>query len=180
MTITGCSAQVQEPHNTVPFPTRVIYSSPFPEKEKDKQAEYNNYYYIRAREHTEKGVNVVEIAEMYQDVMGRPMPRFVEHEVLAMLDAGIQADMICAVLAYTGGAPRPSWVYARTVLEKQAAMGARTAAEFHGNVSKWRSSRAAGGKRVQEQQYQQRPADPQLDDVPEDQLAEMRRQNHDR
>ena len=176
MAITESSVQSQETHNTVSFPSRATYLYSLPGRENNNQSQYNNYYYIRAREHTENDVNVVEIAEMYQDVLGRPMPRFVEREVLTMLDSGIQADMICAVLAYTGGAPRPSWVYARTVLEKQAAMGAHTAADFHGNVCRWRSNHAAeGGKRVIEQQYQQRPVDPRIDDIPEELLEEMRR-----
>lgn len=176
MAITASSITNTDSPNVTRFPSRATYSSFLPDKEKNDHTVYNNYYYIRAREHIENDVNLVEIAEMYHDVMGRPMPRFVEHEVMAMLQTGIQPDMVCAVLAYTGGAPRPSWVYARTVIEKQAGMGARTAADFHGNVGRWRSSRAAsGGKRVIEQQYEQRQCSADDDGIPADLLEEATR-----
>ena len=115
---------------------------------------------------------------MYYDTLGREMPRYIAHEVQGMIDAGIEPDMICAVLAYTTGAPRPSWAYARTVIEKQFLQGAKTAAQFHENIGKWRVSRAAKPntyvRPVQEQQYSQRVYDPdELDEIPEEQLAEM-------
>lgn len=171
--------------NVARFPTRAraTYLNALPDNVKAQGCEYNYYYYIRAREHIENDVQ--EIADMYLDIMGRPMPRFVLREVQEYMQNGIGADMISAVLAYTGGAPRPSWAYARAVIDKQAAMGARTAAEFNGNVSRWRASKVAPNpssaspapkaKRVIEQQYEQRHYDPEeLNAIPEDLLAEMR------
>lgn len=159
---------VQNPCNTTN-----VYS--FPEKKNNKHADNNNYYYIRARE--DISLDVQMVAEMYLDTLGRPMPRFVLKQVLELFDAGIQPDMVCAVLAYTAGAPRPSWAYARAVIERQAAGGARTAEDFYGNVSSWRQKRAqAPGepRRIRDQQYEQRQYDrEELDGIPEDQLAEM-------
>ena len=171
MAITESSVANTSAPNVTRFPSRATYSYTLPDKEKNDHTVYNNYYYIRAREETKNGVQMA--AEMYLDVLGRPMPRFVEQEVLGLLDAGIQPDMICAVLAYTGGAPRPSWVYARTVIEKQAAMGARTAEDFNGNVAKWRSSRQAGGKRVLQQRYEQRTYGPEMDGIPDDLMRDL-------
>lgn len=161
--------------STAPIGTPNVY--PFPEKKKNNQAYNNNYYYTRAREDISLGVQMV--AEMYFDTLGREMPRFVGQEVQGMIDAGIEPDMICAVLAYTTGAPRPSWAYARAVIEKQAMQGAKTADQFHENVGKWRDSRSrqtsTNARPVQEQRYSQRPADPSMDEIPPDQLAEMER-----
>lgn len=183
MAITESGYPQQHNHNmdnVSAFPSRANNLYSLPEIENNNR-DYNNNYYIRARENTENGVYLSEIGEMYHDVLGRPLPRFVANEVQAMLDGGIQADMICAVLAYTGGAPRPSWAYARAVIQKQAAMGARTAADFNGNVAQWREKKAAppapfgGGKRVVEQQYAQRRYDPaELDAIPEELLSMMR------
>lgn len=146
----------------------------FPEKN-NNQAYNNNYYYTHARE--DISLDVQMVGEMYLDTLGRQMPRYIAMDVQGMIDAGIGADMICAVLAYTTGAPRPSWAYARAVIEKQAAMGAKTAEQFHENVGKWRDSRSrqmsTNVRPVQEHRYQQRPFDPSLDDVPEEQLAAM-------
>ena len=159
---------------TAPIVTPNVY--PFPEKKNNNQAN-NNYYYTRAREDINLGVQMV--AEMYYDTLGREMPRYIGHEVQGMIDAGIQPDMICAVLAYTAGAPRPSWAYARVVLEKQAQMGAKTAEQFHENIGKWRDSRSrqpcTNARPVQEHRYSQRPADPADDDIPPEQLEAMQR-----
>lgn len=159
---------------TAPIVIPNVY--PFPDKKNNQQSN-NNYYYTRAREDISLGVQMV--SEMYFDTLGREMPRFVGQEVQSMIDAGIEPDMICAVLAYTTGAPRPSWAYARAVIEKQAQMGAKTAAQFHENIGKWRDTRSrqtsTNARPVQEQRYSQRPADPTLDDIPPEQLAEMAR-----
>lgn len=161
--------------STAPILTPNVY--PFPDKKNTKQANNNNYYYTRAREDT--SLDVQAVAEMYFDTLGREMPRYVGQEVQALIDAGIDAGMICAILAYTAGAPRPSWAYARAVIDKQAQMGAKTAEQFHENVGKWRDSRArqmcTNARTVQEQRYQQRPYDASDDDIPADQLAEMAR-----
>lgn len=121
----------------VPFPC-----TPIPE-EIENHNQNNNYYYIRVRAREQIPPEMAEICEMYQDVFDRPMARYYQKQALEYLASGIQADMICAVIAYTGGAPRPSWAYASAVIERQAAQGARTAADFRGNVSSWRSTRSA-------------------------------------
>lgn len=163
--------------NVVPFArTRVNTPSSTPNSDCTQQSEYNNYYYTHARE--DITMDVQEISEMYLDTLGRPMPRFVLNQVQQLITAGIQPDMICAVLAYTAGAPRPSWSYAYTVIQRQAAMGAKTAADFHGNVNQWRQDRAAPKqysqpKRVIEQRYEQRTYDSSYNDIPADQLEEM-------
>lgn len=164
MAIAACSTPTS---NVIPYPDN-----------KNSNTD-NNYYYTHAHAR-----ELAEVAEMYQDTMGRPLPRYTATEVLELIQSGIQADMICAVLAYTAGAPRPSWAYARAVIERQAAQGARTAADFRGNVSSWRQQRAAApgaaapgaaapAKRVIEQQYEQRTYSPeQYAEIPEELLRE--------
>lgn len=143
---------------------------PYPER--NKTVADNNYYYIRARE------EMNEISEMYFDVLGRPLPRYTANEIAGMLEAGIDAGLICAVLAYTGGAPRPSWAYAKAVIERQIAQGAKTAEDFHGNCTSWRQKRAVGAapaKTVVEQRFSQRPYDKSMDEFDPELLEEARR-----
>ena len=81
-------------------------------------------------------------------------------------------------LAYTGGAPRPSWAYAKAVIERQIAQGAKTAEDFHGNCTSWRQKRAVGAapvKTVVEQRYSQRSYDPSIDEYDPELLEEARR-----
>jgi len=120
------------------------------------------------------------LAEVYQDVLCRPMPHFVAAELAERMQAGAQPDMLAAILEYTGGAPRPSWAYARAVIDRQLARGTRTAAAFRAGVEQYRAARctqtAQPAKRVQEQQYSQRPYDPAEDDtLSPEQLAELAR-----
>lgn len=166
--------------NTYPVtPTRL---------ENNRNGDNNNYYYTRtrAREGTQDG-DMAMLAEVYQDVLGRPMPRFVANELAERMQAGAQPDMLAAILEYTGGAPRPSWAYARAVIDRQLAMGTRTAAAFRHGVEQYRAARCAqtdqpgqpgryGPRRVQEQLYSQRPYDPAEDDtLSPEQLAELAR-----
>ncbi len=128
------------------------------------------------------------LAEVYADVLGRPMPRFVAAELAERMQAGAQPDMLAAVLEYTGGAPRPSWAYARAVIDRQMGQGVLTASAFRRGVEQYRAERAAlppqhapigtakPQKRVIEQQYEQRPYDPAEDDtLSPEQLAELAR-----
>lgn len=170
-------------NNIIPYPNREILTD-----------EYNNYYntranacardtraYARAREALPDQLQ--EIAEIFADVFSRPLSPWYRQQVEGYLSSGVQPDMICAVIAYTAGAPRPSWAYASAVLDRQIAQGARTAADFQGNVSSWRNSRSAAApvKRVVEQQYGQREYKPgQFDDIPEDLLADLRSMNDER
>lgn len=192
----------QEPCKVVPYPYPTRSPEPAPRArtcattypvtpsrlENNNNGDNNNYYYTRtrAREGAYDG-ELAMLAEVYQDVLGRPMPRFVASELAERMQAGAQPDMLAAILQYTGGAPRPSWAYARAVIDRQMAMGTRTAAAFKRGVEQYRAARCTetaqpgqpgqyGLKRVQEQQYSQRPYDPAEDDLlsPE-QLAELAR-----
>ena len=85
--------------------------------------------------------------------------------MLSMVEQGAALDLIAAVIEYSASAPRPSWVYARTVLRRQMDIGTRTAAEFVTACSEYRrkaAERAAGPRRVAEQCYSQREYGPEL------------------
>ncbi|MBQ2930283.1 MAG: DnaD domain protein [Clostridia bacterium] len=58
------------------------------------------------------------------------MPKFVEREIMAMINGGIEPNMVVCVLEYTACAPRPSWAYARTVLIRNEEKGITTASGF--------------------------------------------------
>lgn len=90
---------------------------------------YNNNTRARARE------KIIAIHEAYEDVLGRPMPKFVEREIMGMIADGIEPDMVRAVLEYTACAPRPSWAYARTVLIRNDEKGIKTASAFYTSLA---------------------------------------------
>lgn len=105
------------------------------------QPDNNNYYYTRAREDITCDV-MQELGEIYADVLGRDMPRFVARYLHQCMEHGAQADLLGAILEYTGGAPRPSWAYARAVIDRQMMRGARTASDFWHGVDEYRSQQA--------------------------------------
>lgn len=102
-----------------PFPSRLSETK----QERDNNYNNNNYTRTRARE-------ILQIDEVYEDVLGRKMPRFVEREILGMLADGAEPLLIRDVLEYTACAPRPSWAYARTVLYRTMERGIYTSLGF--------------------------------------------------
>ena len=80
-----------------------------------------------------------DFAQIYEDSIGRPMPRIVEREISEMMEHGISSGLIGAVLEYTASAPRPSWAYARTVILRNYAKGINDEEEFNESIGglKW-------------------------------------------
>lgn len=87
----------------------------------------NNNNHVRARAYAREWQKILDA---YEDVIGRPMPKFVQREAEGFIASGVQPDMIVAILEYTACAPRPSWAYARTVLYRSEERGMRSAADF--------------------------------------------------
>ena len=87
----------------------------------------NNNNHVRARAYAREWQKILDA---YEDVMERPMPRFVQRECEGFINSGIQPDMIIAILEYTACAPRPSWAYARTVLYRSEEKGMHSAVDF--------------------------------------------------
>lgn len=112
---------------TNPATTTNVYT--FPKENNTNLApndhDNNNNNHVRARAYAWE-----KVKDAYQDVLGRPMPRFVEREITGLLHAGVELDMVLAVIEYTACAPRPSWAYARTVLIRNEERGIRTASDF--------------------------------------------------
>ena len=128
MAITASSITNTDSPNVTQFPARdrqnTLPDNVYPISDTDHDNNnYNNRVRARARE-------MLKIHETYQDVLGRPMPRFVEQEVLGMIASGIEPAMIKDVLEYTACAPRPSWAYARTVILRNEEKGVTTALAF--------------------------------------------------
>lgn len=118
-TTASCTQIPQNTTNVVTFPEK--YNDQLePNHDHDNN---NNHACARARAWR-------EVLDAYEDVMGRPMPRFVQSECEGFERSGVQLDMIKAVIEYTACAPRPSWAYARTVLYRSEERGIRTAADF--------------------------------------------------
>lgn len=75
-----------------------------------------------------------DFGQVYEDSIGRPMPRVVEREIAEMMARGISSGLIMAVLEYTAAAPRPSWAYARTVILRNYAKGINDEGEFNESI----------------------------------------------
>jgi len=146
----------------------------------NRQIYINNIYIrARAREETEQLVS-----SCYASQLGYWPTAAIMEQLRTMMNGGADASLLCAVLEYTAqSAPRPSWAYARTVLQKQIAAGVKDADGFNQACSAYRAARSAAAPaytpgyykpQVQEQRYEQRHYDPaEYDDIPEDQLAQM-------
>lgn len=113
------AATAHDPNNVYSFP---LLNDNQLEPNHDHD-DYNNHARARARRWR-------EILDAYEDVMGRPMPRFVQTECEGFESNGMELDMIKAVIEYTACAPRPSWAYARTVLYRSEERGMKTAIDF--------------------------------------------------
>lgn len=100
------------------------------EKSYNQTETHNNNNYNNNNTRARACEKIIEIHEAYEDVMGRAMPKFVEREIMAMINGGIEPDMVIAVLEYTACAPRPSWAYARTVLIRNEEKGITSSSAF--------------------------------------------------
>lgn len=117
-TASGAAANL-DPKNVYSFP-KVNNNQLDPNHNHD-----NNNHHARARAREWQ-----DLLDAYEDVMGRPMPRFVQSEVEGFVRSGVQLDMVKAIIEYTACAPRPSWAYARTVLYRSEERGMRSATDF--------------------------------------------------
>ncbi len=78
----------------------------------------------------------------YQYTLGYPASRSVQIQLIKLLETDC-ASLICAVLEYTAAtAPRPSWPYARAVINKQLAMGNKSAEGFNAACERYRAEHA--------------------------------------
>lgn len=75
-----------------------------------------------------------DFGQIYEDSIGRPMPRVVDREISEMMGRGISSGLIAAVLEYTAAAPRPSWAYARAVILRNYAKGINDEEEFNESI----------------------------------------------
>lgn len=155
-----------------------------------------NIYNTRARAREGDGTTANDIVEAcYYTQLGYSPTPAIKGQIAQMMADGADHSLICAVLEYTAKtAPRPTWAYARSVIERQMVAGSRTADDFCQSVERYLaekqkkararvdcyrdgeyfSSRTQWGKRVIEQQYGQREYDPKAyDGLSPEQLAEM-------
>lgn len=123
-----------------------------PEESSSLSQDYNYYY-------------KAQIEEAYTAIYGRKMPPVIRSQIRSLMAQGAMPDLITAVIEYSAAAPRPSWAYARTVLERQLSMGTRTAEQFEASCMAFRRKAAAKaaawrGKILPEQNYSQRDYSP--------------------
>lgn len=72
----------------------------------------------RAQEMVALDLAMDRIAEMYADVLGRPIPRFMLEEVELNLQSGYEADWYIYALKETASAPHPSWRYVMAIVNR--------------------------------------------------------------
>lgn len=110
-------------------------------KKEQNNNNYNNNYNNNTRARVERALSAErnatsqqamhgDFAQIYEDSIGRPMPRIVGREISEMMEHGVSSGLISAVLEYTAGAPRPSWAYARTVILRNFSKGINSEDEF--------------------------------------------------
>ncbi len=184
-TMAGTSAQRKHPQtpvrdNRITDKDNIIYI-------------YNTRARTRVEENPDQETEIIKTA-FYMALGYWPTP-IIMQQVSAFLQSGIDAGLIAAVLRYTGEhAPRPTWAYARSVIDRKCRDGITTAAAFESSVAAWYAQRqmpvspspAAQGrgnriparrtKTVIEQQYDQRDYDPAVvDGLTPDEIAEAMR-----
>lgn len=133
------------------------YNNNKPEESNSLSQDYNYYY-------------KAQIEEAYTAIYGRKMPPVIRSQIRSLMAQGAMPDLIAAVIEYSAAAPRPSWAYARTVLERQLSMGTRTAEQFEAACDRYRrkaAEKAASWRKIlPEQNYSQREYDPAKVDGP--------------
>ena len=116
------------------------------------QEPYNNYYnnnYLVDGISPKQDNNAraqdpgwLAIEGAYFATYGRAIAPVVRTQMQAMLEQGAAPDLLAAVIEYSAAAPRPSWAYARTVIQRQMQQGTRTAAEFTAACAAYRQKAA--------------------------------------
>lgn len=141
---------------------------PFPQPYNNNIQESNlsqsNYYY---------NIELPQLMAVYQQELGYPMPPAVQRQCARLLtESGCTAGLIAAVIEYTAvTAPRPSWPYARSVINAQLTAGVTTAEAFEAACNAFRAKRArVGTKRLPEQSYTQRDYGPEVDGPSEEDI----------
>ena len=71
------------------------------------------------------------VLECYRSMLGYPAAPSVRMQMAKQLETA-EASLLCAALEYTAAhAPRPTWAYAKAVIDRQIILGSRTAADFN-------------------------------------------------
>lgn len=143
------------------------YNNNKPEESSSLSQNYNYYY-------------KAQIEEAYTATYGRKMPPVIRSQIRSLMAQGAMPDLIAAVIEYSAAAPRPSWAYARTVLERQLSMGTRTAEQFEAACDSYRrkaAEKAAAwrGKSLPEQNYSQRDYSPMEGGMSQADIEEARK-----
>lgn len=138
-----------------------------PEESSSLSQDYNYYY-------------KAQIEEAYTAIYGRKMPPVIRSQIRSLMAQGAMPDLIAAVIEYSAAAPRPSWAYARTVLERQLSMGTRTAEQFEASCMAFRRKAAVKaaawrGKILPEQNYSQREYGPECGGMSAADIEEAKR-----
>lgn len=141
------------------------YNNNKPEESSSLSQDYNYYK--------------AQIEEAYTAIYGRKMPPVIRSQIRSLMAQGAMPDLIAAVIEYSAAAPRPSWAYARTVLERQLSMGTRTAEQFEASCMAFRRKAAAKAaswrKILPEQDYSQRDYSPMEGGMSAADIEEARR-----
>ena len=131
------NARVRARARIVDSPPKALQQSPEEIKAQQERDTARQKAYIAKvrKEYWLSSVSADMLAD-YQDVMGRPMPDIVRNEIAAMIKSGINRSMIAALIQYTADAPRPSWAYARAVIQRNVAKGINNWADFMDSIGR--------------------------------------------
>ena len=73
---------------------------------------------VRAREEALVSIAIEELRRDHLDILGRPMPRFTERQLLADLEEGTPSTYYHYALQEAAAAPMPSWRYVLAIVAR--------------------------------------------------------------
>lgn len=88
---------------------------------------------------TRARANMVE--NYYQECFGFRCPPRAEREIITWIRDGVDAEMIMEAMDEATMAPRPSWLYARAIVNRCIAEGVKTIGDYYDRSIKWQYRR---------------------------------------
>ena len=82
-----------------------------------------------------------KVESYYRECFGLPCPPRAQREITWWIRDGVDPDMICEAMDEATMAPRPSWLYARAIVERCRAEGVRTIDAYYERQAAWQYGR---------------------------------------
>ena len=85
---------------------------------------------------------IMKLGVYYREVFGTAAcPPVAQREISYFLGRGMEEDVICEAMDEASLAPRPSWRYARAVLDRCLSEGVKTVDAYYERRARWENGR---------------------------------------